>query len=150
MNQNIRTTSNLRKAKIPVTLNEIDKDAKTPLMLKVEERFGKDIREFLRQYRTEIGLSWDKIGEIAKVSPKTLWKWGKEFGIKSRNVPNTKPNTTEKRFRSTNGYEHVDCCLCPACQETPSKCGYTETHEKGYCVASCLSYKWRQEKSPLS
>ncbi len=144
MNQNIRTTSNLHKTKIPVTLNEISKDAKTPLMLKVEERFGKDIRKFLTQNYTEKGLSWDKIGEITKVSPKTLWKWGKKFGIKSRNAPNNKPNTTEEKFRNASRYKHLTCCLCLSCQGTSSKCSYTKIHERGYCVFGCTSYKWRK------
>ncbi|MBA7631295.1 hypothetical protein ES703_38825 [subsurface metagenome] len=144
MTQNKRETLNLRKAKTPVTLNEVSKDAKTPLMLKVEERFGKDIREFLKQHYIEIGLTWDEIGEITKVSPKTLWEWGQRFGIKSRNVPNNKPNTVEERFRDTSGYKHVKCCLCPTCQGTSSRCSYTKIHERGYCVLGCTSYKWRK------
>lgn len=144
MNQNIRETLNLRRAKTAVTLNEISKDAKTPLMLEVEERLGKDIRKFLAQNHTEKGLSWDKIGEITKVSPKTLWKWGQKFGIKSRNTPNRKPNTTEGQFRNTSGYEHIVCCLCPACQGTSSKCSYTKIHQRGYCAFGCTSYQWNQ------
>jgi len=144
MNQNTKIL-NLHKTKIPVTLNEIDKDAKTPLMLKVEERFGKDIKEFLTQNYVEKGLSWDKIAKVTEgVSPKTLWKWGKKFGIKSRNTPNSKPNTTEERFRNTSGYEHIVRCLCPVCQGTSSKCSYTKTHQRGYCLFSCPSYKWRK------
>jgi len=145
MTHNTKVTLNLHKAKIPVTLNELSKDAKTPLMLKVEERLGIGIREFLTENYVEKGLTWEKIAEITgRVSPKTLWKWGKEFGIKSRNAPNHKPNPTEKRFRNVSGYGHIECCLCPACQETSSKCGYTKTHKRGYCIASCASYKWNQ------
>ncbi len=145
MTQNTRETLNLRKAKTPVTLNEISKDAKTPLMLEVEERLGKDIRKFLKQNYVEKGLSWDKIAKVTKgVSPKTLWKWGQKFGIDSRNVPNNRPNAAGKQFRNTSGYKHLTCCLCPSCQGTSSKCSYTKIHERGYCVFGCTSYKWNQ------
>lgn len=144
MTQNRKETLNLRKAKIPVTLNETSENAKTPLMLKVEERLGIDIRRFLRYHYIEKGLTWEKIAEIAEISPKTLWEWGKKLRIGFRNAPNTEPNTPEERFRSTNGYEHVVCCLCPTCQRTSSKCSYTKTHKRGYCIVYCPSYKWKQ------
>ncbi len=146
MTQNKKTMLNLHKAKTPITLDELSKDAKTPLMFKVEARLGKDIREFLRQNYIEKGLPWEKIAKTARVSPKTLWVWGKKFGIKSRPVPNSKPETVEKSFRNASGYKHIVRCLCLTCQETSSKCGYTSTHKKGYCMAYCENYKWNQSQ----
>jgi len=142
MTQNKRETLNLRKAKTPITLNKISKDSKTPLMLKVEERLGKDIREFLKQNYVEKGLSWDKIAKVTRgVSPKTLWKWGRKFGIKSRNTSGNEPDPAKEQFRNTNEYEHIACCLCLSCQETSNKCSYIKTHKRGYCIFSCPNYK---------
>lgn len=137
----ILETDKKKKRKNLTLKEELCRDGKTSLMLKVEQKTGRDIKAFLKHSYVDEGLSWNKIAVLAGVSIKSVREWGTQFGIKSRSKAKARKIFGEEHYREVSKYTHLSCCLCQRCKAVSSKCGFEPRHEEGYCVFGCVNYE---------